>query len=120
MQWKYQGATYGLMDFRMKCSGEDSAWTDPVIGNDNGAWDEVMDCSGSGFRLTTGREEFWAGIVNVRAKCVGMETEMTSNEDLRGNYNPDLECWLFGQQVVGIQIKKETHHGITNFRILCA
>ena len=119
MKWKYQGSTYGLMDFQMKCSG-DSSWTDPVIGNDNGEWDPPMDCTENGFKLATGREEYWAGIVNVRAKCVNMETEMSSNDDMRGEYNRDLECRLPGQQVVGVQIKKETHHGITNFRILCA
>ena len=118
MDWKYQGSTYGLMDFKMKCSGEDE-WRDPAIGNDNGEWDGIMDCD-SGFRLVTGREEYWAGIVNVRVKCVGMETQMLSNDDMRGNWNLDLEGRNDGQQIVGVQVRKETHHGIVNFRILWA
>ena len=118
MQWRYQGQTYGLMDFRLKCS--DSSWSDPVIGNNDGIWDPEMDCSETGFRIVTGREDGWPGIVNVRAFCLNTETEITSNNDMRGEYNPDLECRLTGQQAVGVQVNKETHHGINNFRILCA
>ena len=70
----------------------------------------------------SGRSEnvYQPGIVNVRAKCLGVETEITSNDDLRGEYNQDIECQLPGQQIVGVQVRKETHHGITNFRVLCA
>ena len=41
--WKYQGQTYGIIDFKMKCSGE-IFWRSPEIGNDNGAWDPIMSC----------------------------------------------------------------------------
>ena len=82
MQWKYQGHTYGIMDFRMKCSG-DLLWKSPAIGNDNGDWDSMMDCHETGFKLVNGREDDWPGIVNVRAKCNGVETEITSNDDFR-------------------------------------
>ena len=119
MDWKYQGSTYGIMDFKMKCSGEDE-WRDPAIGNDNGEWDNEMGCEGSGFKLASGREEYWAGIVNVRIKCVGMETQMLSNDDMRGSWNLDLEASNVDQQVVGVQVRKETHHGIVNFRLLWA
>ena len=119
IQWKYQGNTYGLIDARMKCSGE-IFWKRPMIGNPNGAWDKVMDCQENGFRSATGQEESWAGLVNVRAYCLKTETEITSNTDLRGKYNRDLECRLSGQQIVGIQVRQKTHHGLTNFRVLCA
>ena len=91
MKWKYQGHTYGLMDFKLKCSGE-FFWRLPAIGNSNGVWDHEMNCKETGFKLTTGREDDWPGIVNVRAKCLGVETEITSNDDLRGEYNRDMEC----------------------------
>ena len=60
-----------------------------------------MNCQETGFQLTTGREDDWPGIVNVCAKCLGVETEITSNDDLRGEYNRDMECRLLGQQIVG-------------------
>ena len=107
------------MDFKLKCSGE-FFWRLPAIGNSNGVWDHEMNCKETGFKLTTGREDDWPGIVNVRANCLGVETEITSNDDLRGEYNRDMECRLPGQQIVGVQVRKETHHGITNFRVLCA
>ena len=119
MKWSYQGHTYGLVDFKMKCSGK-IFWESPAIGNPDGTWDHEMNCQETGFKLTTGREDDWPGVVNVRAKCLGVETEITSNDDLRGEYNRDMECRLPGQQIVGVQVRKETHHGITNFRVLCA
>ena len=60
------------------------------------------------------------GIYSCITPDLGLETEITSNDDLRGEYNRDMECRLPGQQIVGVQVKKETHHGITNFRVLCA
>jgi len=119
MKWSYQGHTYGLVDFKMKCSGE-FFWRSPAIGNPNGDWDHEMNCKESGFRLAAGREDDWPGIVNVRAICLGSQTEITSNNDMRGKYNRDLACRSEGQQIVGMQVRKETHHGITNFRVLCA
>ena len=50
----------------------------------------------------------------------GSQTEITSNNDMRGKYNRDLACRSEGQQIVGMQVRKKTHHGITNFRVLCA
>ena len=119
IQWKYESQIYGLSDFRLKCSGE-RFWRLPVIGGNHGKWTNIMDCSENGFRLATGREESWAGLVNVRAFCLKTETEINSNDDLRGKYNRDLECRLPGQQIVGLQVRKKTHHGLTNFRVLCA
>ena len=43
IRWKYQGHTYGLIDFKMKCHGE-WFWRQPAIGNPDGAWDPIMDC----------------------------------------------------------------------------
>ena len=40
-------------------------------------------------------------------KCLGVETEITSNDDLRGEYNRDMECRLPGQQIVGVQVRKK-------------
>ena len=98
----------------------DEGWRFPAIGNPNGEWDPEMNCEENGFRLTTGREDSgWPGIVNVRAYCFGVETQITSNNDLRGDYNRNMECWG-KQKIVGIQVRKEIHHGITNFRVLCA
>ena len=56
-----------------------------------------MNCQETGFQLTTGREDDWPGIVNFCAKCLGVETEITSNDE----YNRDMECRLLGQQIVG-------------------
>ena len=70
MKWSYQGHTYGLVDFKMKCSGE-FFWRSPAIGNPDGDWDHEMNCKESGFRLAAGREDDWPGIVNVRAICLG-------------------------------------------------
>ena len=97
----------------------DDGWKSPAIGNSDGVWDPEMNCEENGFRSTTGREENWAGIVNVRAYCFGVETQITSNNDLRGEYNRNMECGG-KQKIVGVQVRKETHHGITNFRVLCA
>ena len=119
IQWKYQGRTYGMIDFRMKCSG-DLFWQRPVIGNPDGSWDRYMNCADKGFKLLRGREDGWPGIVNVEAKCVDGETTLNSNDDLRGEYNRDLKCSFPGARMVGIQIRQKTHHGITNFRVLCA
>ena len=44
IRWKYQGNTYGIIDFKMKCHGE-LFWRQPAIGNPDGAWDPIMDCS---------------------------------------------------------------------------
>ena len=47
-----------------------------------------MDCSETGFRLLTGREDgVWAGIVNVEGKCVDSTVTLHSNDDYRGEYN---------------------------------
>ena len=70
MKWSYQGSIYGLVDFKMKCSGE-FFWRSPAIGNPNGVWDREMSCKENGFRLVAGREAGWPGIVNVRAICEG-------------------------------------------------
>ena len=43
IKWKYQGNTYGLIDFQMKCSGK-ILWESPAVGNHDGAWDPVMRC----------------------------------------------------------------------------
>ena len=90
----------------MKCSGK-IFWESPAIGNPDGTWDHEMNCQETGFNLATGREDDWPGIVNVRAKCLGVETEITSSDDLRGEYNRDMECRLPGQQIVGVQVRKK-------------
>jgi len=118
IRWKYQGHTYGMIDFKMKCSGE-IFWRLPAVGNHDGAWDPIMDCKEEGFKQLTGREDdTWAGIVNVEGKCVGSTVTMNSNDDYRGEYNRDLVCNQ--GQMVGMQVRQKTHHGLTNFRILCA
>ena len=43
IRWKYQGNTYGMVDFKMKCHGE-LFWRLPAIGNPDGEWDPIMDC----------------------------------------------------------------------------
>jgi len=118
IKWKYQGNTYGMIDVMIKCSGQ-ILWKPPAIGNPNGAWDPLMNCKEEGFKQLTGREDSsWAGIVNVEGKCVGSTVTMNSNDDYRGEYNRDLVCNQ--GQMVGIQVRQKTHHGLTNFRILCA
>jgi len=117
IKWKYQGHTYGLIDFQMKCSGK-ILWESPAVGNHDGAWDPVMRCKDEGFKQLTGREDdTWAGLVNMEAKCVGDTTSMSSNDDYRGESNRDLVC-KHGR-VVGLQVRQKTHHGLTNFRVLC-
>lgn len=118
IRWSYQGHTYGMVDFKMKCSGE-ILWKSPAIGNPDGKWDPIMDCGDAGFKQLTGREDnTWAGIVNAEAKCVDGTTTLHSNDDYRGESNRDLVCNQ--GQMVGMQVRQKTHHGITNFRILCA
>ena len=80
-----------------------------------------MSCGEDGFRQVTGREQpiGLKGIVNVQAFCVNSYIEWTSNDNLAGKYNPDLEC-RNNQQVVGIQVREEIYHGIINFKIECA
>jgi len=118
IRWKYQGNTYGMVDFKMKCSGK-IFWESPAIGNPDGQWDPTMNCKETGFKQLTGREdEKWAGIVNVEAKCVDSTVTMHSNDDYRGEYNRDLVCSR--GQMVGVQVRQKTHHGMTNFKILCA
>jgi len=119
IRWKYQGNTYGMVDFKMKCHGE-LFWRLPAIGNPDGAWDPIMDCTEGGFSQLTAREDTtWAGVVNVEAKCMDSVITQHSNDDYRGEYNQDLVCGNQGQ-LVGMQVRQKTHHGITNFRILCA
>ena len=108
----------------MKCSDSEK-WSSPAIGTEKGYWNENMDCSGAGFRQVTGREHHGisTGIVNVRAICGNSWIEMTSNKDMRGKYNQDLDC-ADGKQVVGVQVRQDgvgMHQDkIINFRIVCA
>ena len=119
MDWRFRHFV-DIMDFKMKCSGEDE-WRESAIGNDNGDWDDELDCEGAGFKLVNGRESSWAGIVNVRVKCLGMETQILSNDDMRGEWNQNLEGSNSDQQVVGVQVRRDgIHQGIVNFRILWA
>jgi len=117
MKWRYYDRQ-GLMDFRMKCSNEH--WRSPAIGDNEGVWDNEMNCQDTGFRLAAGREDGRKGIVNVRAVCKGSQTEITSNNDMRGKYNRDLACKHGDQQIVGVQVRKDGRHGIVNMKVLCA
>ena len=118
IKWKYQGHLYGLIDFKMKCSNETS-YRPPAIGNPHGEWNREMNCQEKGFKLLRGREGGWPGIVNVEARCVDGNEDLSSNDDLRGQYNRDLTCRVPGSSIVGVQVNKKTNHGIVNFRVLC-
>merc|ERR1711890_192352 len=78
-----------------------------------GTWNAAMQCKENGFRQMTGREESHGlkGIVNVQAFCHNEELEMTSNDNMDGEYNPDLKC-RNGGKAVGIQVREEIYHGI--------
>ena len=123
MQWKEQDH-YGILDVKIACSGNNE-WREPIVGrydhNHHGEWNKPMICGDKGFRQITGREQSHLsyGIVNVQAFCLNTETEMTSNDNMGGEYNKDLYC-RNGGQVVGIQVMKQTNHGIINFKVLCA
>ena len=116
-----EGKNYDqLCDFQMKCSGE-KQWRKPVQNQNciddpsRSRWDHSMDCSASGFREITGRSFDKCGfgpkyrypcIVNVSAKCAGKETEIRSNDDMRGHWDEPLDKGSHSQQViVGIQLK---------------
>ena len=107
-----------MVDFKMKCSGE-FFYRSPAIGNPNGEWNREMNCKEKGFKYLRGREESWPGIVNVEARCVDGEKDLSSNDDMRGKYNQDLTCRLPGSRIVGVQVRQKTHHGLINFRVLC-
>lgn len=83
-----------------------------------------MDCSEAGrqgFRKVNARDVGlgWDRIVNVRTFCLNSEIEIRSNDDMRGEWNPALECKQ-GQQFVGVKFSYLTGHGFENFRWLCA
>ena len=145
MRWRQfvmtlEGKNYDqLCDFQMKCSGE-KQWRKPVQNQNcitdpsRSRWDHSMDCSRSGFREITGRSFGQCAllfqypcIVNVSAKCAGKETEIRSNDDMRGHWDPPLDKGPHSQQViVGIQLRMHSSEffgkplGITNFQVLFA
>ena len=107
-----------MVDVKIKCSGE-FFYRFPAIGNPDGEWNWEMNCREKGFKYLRGREESWPGIVNVEARCVDGEKDLSSNSDMRGEYNRDLTCSFPGAKVVGLQVKQKTHHGLVNFRVYC-
>lgn len=130
IRWK-EWAGYGLVDFQMKCSNSDQ-WMEPAIGNFNhngmwvtqGTWNKDLSCPGLGFGKIIGMEQtigLIKGLVNVQASCAhsSAQVEMTSNDQVGDEFNPDLSCEE-GQQIVGLQIREELYHGIIGFRVLCA
>ena len=121
MQWGKN--RYGLDNMRFKCSGKND-WNPPFQDWEHNGWETVMDCSQTGrqgFRQVNARDVGlgWDRIVNVRTFCLNSEIEIRSNDDMRGEWNPDLVC-KEGQQFVGVHFSYLTGHGFENFRWLCA
>ena len=117
--WKHWPSPLGTLKIKEKFHPDNFLYTGIWV--NKGEWDSPMDCGSKGFRLIRGREQpiGLKGIVNVQGFCSDSYTEITSNNDMSGDYNPELECFP-NQQVVGVQVKEEIYHGLINFKVLCA